>query len=105
MSLDFTDEKSTLVQVITWSNVDPVLCHHMASLGHSGLTAYVYVIRDKVPAIISVGCQNVEYVLFSQWCSNINKIVKNTFKYLYVALPFLQWQWTPILNHYQWSNP
>ena len=44
MSLDFTDDKSTLVQVmawrhkaITWANVDPDLCHHMVSLGHNKL--------------------------------------------------------------------
>ena len=40
MSLDLTDDKSTLVQVmaITWANVDPDLCRHMASLGHSELS-------------------------------------------------------------------
>ena len=46
MSLDFTDDQSTLVQVmawcrqattITWANVDPDLCHHMVSLGHNEL--------------------------------------------------------------------
>ena len=45
MSQDFTDDKSTMVQVmawgrrqkaITWANVDPNLCHHMVSLGHNG---------------------------------------------------------------------
>ena len=39
-----SDDKSTLVQVawrhqaITWTNVDPVLCRHMVSLGHNELT-------------------------------------------------------------------
>ena len=42
MPLDLTDDKSTLVQVLawchqatshTWANVDPDLCHQMASLG------------------------------------------------------------------------
>ena len=42
MSLDRTDDKSTLVQVIawcrqpqaiTWVNVDPDLCRHIGSLG------------------------------------------------------------------------
>ena len=42
-----TDNKSTLVQAmdccarqqaITWSNVDPDLCRHMASLGHNELS-------------------------------------------------------------------
>ena len=46
MSLDFTDDQSTLVQVmacavrqqaITWANVDPDICRHMASLGHNEL--------------------------------------------------------------------
>ena len=46
MSLDFTNDKSTLVQVmacavwqqaITWANVDPDLCRHMALLGHNEL--------------------------------------------------------------------
>ena len=44
MSLDLTEDKSTLVQVmacavrqqaITWASVDLDLCHHMASLGHN----------------------------------------------------------------------
>ena len=44
MSLDFTDDQSTLVQVmawqqaITWPSVDPDLCCHMVSLGHNELT-------------------------------------------------------------------
>ena len=42
MSLDVTDDKPTLIQVvawcckqqaITWANFDPDLCRHMASLG------------------------------------------------------------------------
>ena len=48
MSLGFTDDQSTLVQVMAWcrqatshylNHVDPDLCHHMASLGHSELTS------------------------------------------------------------------
>ena len=44
--MDPTDGKSTLVKVmawrlrqqaITWANVDPNLCHHMASLGNNEL--------------------------------------------------------------------
>ena len=47
MSLDLTDDKTTLVQVmawcvrqqaITWADVDPDLCRHMASLGPNELT-------------------------------------------------------------------
>ena len=46
MSLDLIDDKSTLVQVmawcrqqkaITWPNVGPDLCHHVAWLGHNEL--------------------------------------------------------------------
>ena len=46
MSLDFTDDQSTLVQVMarcreatshTWANVDLDPCRHMASLGHNAL--------------------------------------------------------------------
>ena len=37
MSLDLTDDRSTLVQVITCANVDPDLCCHMASLSHNRL--------------------------------------------------------------------
>ena len=46
MPLNLTDDKSTLVQVmacairqqaITWSNVDSILCRHMASLGYNEL--------------------------------------------------------------------
>ena len=44
MSSDLTDDKSTLVQfgavrqqAITWANVDPDPCRHMASLGHNEL--------------------------------------------------------------------
>ena len=45
LSLDLTDDKSTLVQVIairqlaiTWTNVDPDLFCHVPSLGHNGWT-------------------------------------------------------------------
>ena len=47
MSICLTDDKLTLVQVrlgavrqqtITWANVRPDLCRHMASLGHNELT-------------------------------------------------------------------
>ena len=47
MSLDLADDKSAMVQemawysrqqAITWANVDPVPCHHMAPLGHNELT-------------------------------------------------------------------
>ena len=47
MPIDLTDGKSILVQVmlgairqqaITWANVDPDLCRHMASLGLNELS-------------------------------------------------------------------
>ena len=47
MSLDLSDDKSTLFQVMTWyrkaqaitrANVDADLCRHMASLGHNELS-------------------------------------------------------------------
>ena len=38
MILDLADEKSILVKVtINYANVDPDLCHHMASLGQNEL--------------------------------------------------------------------
>ena len=49
MSLDFTDDKSTLAQVMAWcrqatshylSQCWPHLCRHMASLGHNELTQW-----------------------------------------------------------------
>ena len=49
MSLDLTDDKSTLIQVmawcrqaINWANIDPDLCRHMASLGPNELTRKLY---------------------------------------------------------------
>ena len=52
MSLDLTDYKSTLVQVmagavrqqaITWANIDPDLCRHMASLGPNANSAMFWI--------------------------------------------------------------
>ena len=37
MSLDFTDDGALRQQAITWANVDPDLCPHLASLGHNNL--------------------------------------------------------------------
>ena len=60
MSLDFTGDQSTLVQVmagalrqqaITWANVDPDLCCHMASLGHIELT-YVLKLRPCCTIVV-----------------------------------------------------
>ena len=59
MTLDLTEDKSTLVQevmawclrqqAIAWANVDPDLCHHMASLGHNELKCYMLA-RDSLMA-------------------------------------------------------
>ena len=51
MSLNFfTNEKSTLVhglvsmqQAVTWTNIDPDICHHMAPLGYNGLTQIILI--------------------------------------------------------------
>ena len=40
MSLDLIDDKSSLVQVISWTNVDPDLCRQMSSLGRNELMQY-----------------------------------------------------------------
>ena len=57
MPLDLTDDKSTLVQVmawchqeqaITWADVDPDLCHPMASLGLNELSQWG---QNKMAAI------------------------------------------------------
>ena len=46
MSLDTTDEKSTLVQVMVWQQaiilaiVEPVICCHMPSPGHNELNMF-----------------------------------------------------------------
>ena len=58
MSMDLTDDKSTLVQVMAWCcqatshylnqchNVDPDRCHHLASLPHNELILSFYNPRD-----------------------------------------------------------
>ena len=60
MPQDLTDDESTLVQgmawchqamqqAITWANVDPDLCYHMASLGHNcGLVMLNGIVEDLV---------------------------------------------------------
>ena len=36
-------------QAITWTNVDPDLCHHMVSLGHNGLTHWGWMTPISIP--------------------------------------------------------
>ena len=54
MSQNLTNEKLTLVQVmfvairqqaIIWPNNDPDICHHMATIGHNGLTHLPWVLH------------------------------------------------------------
>ena len=65
MSLDFTNDQSTLVQVmawcrqattITWANVDPDICRYMVSLGYNELIhqyiQFPYNIHNYVICII-----------------------------------------------------
>ena len=85
ISLELTDDKSTLVQVmawavrqqaITWANVDPDLCHHMASLGYYELNmlfgSSVYI--QWAPM---VGFQNIQGLALIDTC--VSKISQNDF--------------------------
>ena len=68
MSLKFTDDQSTLVQVMAWchqatritrANVDPDLCHHMVSLDQNeliGVIALVFTRGQFWPSGIVVAC-------------------------------------------------
>ena len=63
MSLDFTEEKekSTLV-AITWANVDPDKCRHMASLGHNELSndsMYLLILRVRTMREVSTDIKTV----------------------------------------------
>ena len=61
MSLDFTDDQWTLVQVmawrqqaITWANVDPDLCRHMVSIGHNELNTTAHVMMTLMSYLHTV---------------------------------------------------
>ena len=65
MLLDFTIDRSTLVQVmafavrqqtITWSNVDPDLCRHMMSLGQDELIDVIALVLPNMHHNITVFC-------------------------------------------------
>ena len=45
-------------QAITWANVDPVLCHHIESLGHNELTHWGRVMNIYVSKLIVTGSDN-----------------------------------------------
>ena len=49
MQQNLTHDKSPLIQVITWANVDPDFCHNMASLGHNELTLTVFLKIPQLP--------------------------------------------------------
>ena len=67
LTLDLTD-KSTLVQVMAWSirqqaiiwtNVEQVLCRHVASLGHNELTHWAGVTYICLKNLTILGSDNV----------------------------------------------
>ena len=43
-------------QVITWANVDPTSCCHMASLGHTELTGFMFWVRSRTTPTINAIC-------------------------------------------------
>ena len=85
--LDFTDDQSTLVQVMawcrqatshylsqcwpSWPNVDPDLCHHMASLGHDELNNIIVMKRRRMYLLFL----SFHHFLSSQhWDGTVNRI-------------------------------
>ena len=64
MSLDFTDDKSTLVQVmawhqaIIWANVDSDLCRHMVPPGHSELSPGCVIVDRGLGASHNAWCED-----------------------------------------------
>ena len=83
MSQNITNEESTLVQEMdwfhqapshTWANGDPVLCHHMASVGHNeGMIRPQWVsfqFHSSQKSQFQIYCiyaaQEVEYLLVSK---------------------------------------
>ena len=80
MPLDFTNDKSTLVQVmagavrqqsITWANVDPDLCRHMVSLGQNELMVILggefTRFLQHYPVFDSMHCCPCQCCLESSW--------------------------------------
>ena len=63
-------EKTTMVQVITWANIDPYLCHHMKSLSHDEYYPSLWL---KVSAYICI--TRPQYI-------KINILIKFSFCYL-----------------------
>ena len=62
-------------QVITWANVDPTPCCHMASLGHVELKSFMFWVRSRT---VPIWMRYMEYCGFwsatvKSWCSEINK--------------------------------
>ena len=81
MSLDLTDDKSTLVhgnglvpsgpgvrhQAITWANVDPDLCRDVVSLGHNELTHVVPGELAKSYEIFWIMVSDITNVIPNYW--------------------------------------
>ena len=68
MPINFTDDKSTLAQVMSWccqaasnylNHCDHDLCHHMASSGHSEFSFSRPVLYDKANCILPLQCFSV----------------------------------------------
>ena len=83
LSMDLADDKSKLVQVIawqwqqaiTWSSVDPVPYHHMASLGHNDLTPW-----DQDKNWLSF-CRHFQYIFLN----------KNHLIFIWISLEFIHY--------------
>ena len=67
MSLEFTDDQSTLVQVMAWchqttsitsANVDPDLCHHKVSLDQNGLIGVIALVLQDIHHNMIIFCNN-----------------------------------------------
>ena len=93
MSLDFTDDQSTLVQVMAWANVDPDICRHMVSLGHNELSPI------HVPQCPSSPCHQV----ISQY--GIGMLANDIFV---IRIGISAWKATQLsslwLTHKQWET-
>ena len=92
MSLDLSDDKSTLVQVMAWChqatshylcNVDPNVCCHMASLGHNelNLNTNTCTLKDHL-RIQWITSKHLHHHYTSPWkeislLTNISKKTKN----------------------------
>ena len=82
MPQDHTDEKTALVreladaiireQVITWANVDPDLCRHMATLGRNVLMEVIVYKTDCRRNIIWNKVNDITFKKINYVVTNIN---------------------------------